>query len=91
MVKIEMTKDEFEMLTEWAREHFWDNTQSFEGDVNVDECLLWARSCLLMARLKNIADKNGIYFGFNSPYEEDDDNSVKIDYVTKEIEERVND
>ena len=91
MIKMEMTKDEFQMLTEWAREHFWDDTQSFDDDVNVEECLRWSRSCLLMARLKDIAEKNDIYFGFNLPYEEEDDNSVKIDYVTKAMEERAND
>lgn len=91
MIKMELTKDEFELLTEWSKHHFWDNTEKFHDDINVDECLLWARSCLLMARLKDIADKNGIYFGFSEPYSEDDDNSIKIDYVTKKMEGNEND
>ena len=87
MIKMEMTKDEFQILTEWCRSHFWDNTQSFEDNINVDECLRWARSCLLMARMKSIADDNNMYFGFDEPYEEDDEDSLKVDVVTKFIEQ----
>lgn len=90
MIKMEMTKDEFQILTEWSRSHFWDNTQSFEDDINVDDLMRWARSCLLMARLKSIADENNMYFGFDDPYEEDDEDNLKVDMVTRFVEQYSN-
>ncbi len=90
MIKMEMTKDEFQILTEWSRSHFWDNTQSFEDNINVDDLMRWARSCLLMARLKSIADENNMYFGFDDPYEEDDEDNLKVDMVTRFVEQYSN-
>lgn len=87
MIKMEMTRDEFQILTEWSRSHFWDNTQSFEDNINVDDLMRWARSCLLMARLKSIADENNMYFGFDDPYEEDDEDNLKVDMVTRFVEQ----
>ena len=90
MIKMEMTKDEFQMLTDWSRDHFWDNTESFTDDIDVDELLRWSRSCLLMARLKSIADENNIYFGFDSQYCEDAEDSEKIKVVTAFVEQYPN-
>lgn len=82
MIKLEMTEDEFQLITDWAMQHFWDDTQSFDDDISVDECLKWSKACLLMARLKSEADKHGIYFGFHSPFHEDEPNEKKIDVTT---------
>jgi len=90
MIKIEMTKDEFQMLTEWSRDHFWDNTESFTDDIDIDELLRWSRSCLLMARLKSIADENDIYFGLDSQYCEDAEDSTKLKVVTAFVEQYSN-
>ena len=82
MIKLEMTEDEFQLITDWAMQHFWKDTQSFDDDINVDECLRWSKACLLMARLKTEADKHGIYFGFHSPFDEDEPDEKKIDVTT---------
>lgn len=82
MIKLEMTEDEFQLITDWAMQHFWKDTQSFDNDINVDECLRWSKACLLMARLKTEADKHGIHFGFHSPFYEDEPDEKKIDVTT---------
>ena len=86
MIKMEMTKDEFQMLMVWSKYHFWDSTESFTDDIDIDELLEWARSCLLMARLKSIADKNNIYFGLDSQYCEDAEDSTKLKVVTQFVQ-----
>lgn len=82
MVTLEMTEDEFQLITDWAMKHFWDDTQSFDDDISVDECLKWSKACLLMARLKSEADKHGIYFGFHNPFYEDEPNEKKLEVTT---------
>jgi hypothetical protein len=84
MITLKLTKQEFGLLTEWSKRHFWDNTQSFEDDIDIDELLGWSRSCLLMARLKAIADDQGIHFGYDDfPTEDMAPAAVKTDRVTQ--------
>lgn len=71
MITLKLTKQEFGLLTQWSKYHFWDNTESFQDDIQVDELLEWSRSCLLMARLKTAADQHGIHFGFDDFPKED--------------------
>ena len=84
MITLKLTKQEFGLLTEWSKRHFWDNTQSFEDDIDIDELLGWSRSCLLMARLKAIADDHGIHFGYDDfPKEDSALTAIKTNRVTE--------
>lgn len=83
-IEIKLTKQEFALLTEWAKHHFWDVTGKFYDDIDADVCLDWARYCLLMARLKFIADEHGIEFGYDEPdYELDAKPYTKTNHVTE--------
>ena len=83
MVTLNLTKQEFGLLTQWSRYHFWDNTESFQDDIQVDELLEWSRGCLLMARLKVAADQHGIRFGLDDfPKEDSAPDYIKTDRVT---------
>lgn len=83
MIDMSLTEKEFVLLTEWARNHFWDNTEKFEDGPTVDEMLQWSRMCLLMARLISIADEHGLSFGYDEGlYEEDDEDKEKVAAVT---------
>ena len=33
MITLKLTKQEFGLLTDWSKRHFWDNTQSFQDDI----------------------------------------------------------
>ena len=84
MITLKFTKQEFGLLTQWSKYHFWDNTESFQDDIQVDELLEWSRSCLLMARLKTAADQHGIHFGFDDfPTEDSAPAPHKIERVTQ--------
>lgn len=84
MITLKLTKQEFGLLTEWSKRHFWENTQSFQDDIDIDELLGWSRTCLLMARLKAIADDHGIHFGYDDfPTEDIVPAAVKTDRVTQ--------
>ena len=85
MLTIKLTKQEFSLITEWCMYHFWDKTNGFQDDINVDELMGWATSCLLMARLKTIADENNIFFGLEKDeiYKEDDTDRQKVNSVTQ--------
>ena len=84
MITLKLTKQEFGLLTDWSKRHFWDNTQSFQDDIDIDELLGWSRSCLLMARLKTAADQHGIHFGYDDfPTEDSALPYIKTDRVTE--------
>ena len=84
MITLKLTKQEFGLLTEWSKYHFWNNTKSFQDDIDIDELLGWSRGCLLMARLKAIADDQGIHFGYDDfPTEDMAPAAVKTDRVTQ--------
>lgn len=84
MITLKLTKQEFCLLTQWSRHHFWDDTESFTDDINIDELLGWSRSCLLMARLKAVADDHGIHFGLDDfPTEDSAPDAHKTERVTQ--------
>jgi len=87
MITLKLTKQEFCLLTQWSRHHFWDDTESFQDDIQVDELLEWSRSCLLMARLKTAADQHGMHFGFDDFPKEVQDaiNYADIGFSDKDI------
>ncbi len=83
MIEMSLTEKEFGLLTDWARTHFWDNTEKFEDGPTVDEMLEWSRMCLLMARLISVANENGLLFGYDEGlYEEDDEDKKKVAAIT---------
>ena len=52
MIKLEMTKDEFELLSTWARHGFWDAMDSEFVNMDADEILKISLACQVMARIK---------------------------------------
>ena len=82
MIKLEMTKDEFEILLEWSRNHFWDETESFDNNYDIDQILRFSKNCLLFARLKAEAINHDINFGYHEIYEEDDPPTKKCEITS---------
>lgn len=86
MITLKLTQQEFSLLTQWSKDHFWDNIEaiSMVDDLDIDELLGWSRHSLLMARLKAVADEHGIYFGLdNFPTEDSAPAAHKTERVTK--------
>ena len=52
MIKLEMTKDEFELLSSWARHGFWDVLDADYVTMDVDDILRMSLACQVMARIK---------------------------------------
>ena len=52
MIKLEMTKEEFELLSSWARHGFWDLCDTEYVDMDVDDILKMSLACQVMARIK---------------------------------------
>lgn len=52
MIKLEMTKEEFELLSTWARHGFWDEMDAEYVDMDADEILKISLACQVMARIK---------------------------------------
>jgi len=52
MIKLEMTKDEFELLSTWARHGFWDAMDAEFVNMDADEILKISLACQVMARIK---------------------------------------
>jgi hypothetical protein len=52
MIKLEMTKKEFELLSSWARQGFWDVLDTEYVNMDADEILEMSLACQVMARIK---------------------------------------
>lgn len=70
MIKLEMTKEEFELLSSWARHGFWDLCDTEYVDMDVDDILRMSLACQVMARIKLAAGgkKNKVTEAFIKQY-----------------------
>ena len=70
MIKLEMTKEEFELLSTWARHGFWDLMDTEYVDMDADEILRMSLACQVMARIKLAAGgkKNKVTKAFVKQY-----------------------
>ena len=90
MIKLEMTKDEFELLSTWARHGFWDVMDTEYVTMDVDDILRMSLACQVMARIRLAADgkRNKVTEAFVKQYSA---NVQMIYEQMKREEEKTND